>query len=91
MARAGEGRLSRTASSRGARRCVADAYVELQDARELAEYDNTYDISKPVAVKHVQTARQAVEAARRLAVSRDPVYLLFLRLMVGSAKVARKR
>ena len=72
-------------------RFLADAYVELQDARELADYDSTYDVSKPVAVKHVQTARQAVVTARYLSATRDPSYVLFLRLMVGSVKVARKR
>lgn len=71
-------------------RFLTDAFVELQDARELADYDNAYDVSKAVAVKHVRTAMQAVATARGLAAARDPTFVLFLRLMVGSVKVARK-
>lgn len=70
---------------------VADAFVALQDARELADYDDTYDVSRRLALGHVDTARDAVERSQGMVGRGDPSYLLFLRLMIGGVRVAKRR
>jgi hypothetical protein len=76
--------------------CTADmvrggAGTPLQDARELADYDDTYDVSRRLALGHVDAARDAVARSQRMVGRGDPSYLLFLRLMIGAVKVAKRR
>lgn len=72
-------------------RVVAKAFVDLQQERVGADYDDTYEVTKAGALALCLTARDAVERSQRLIDLQDPTYRLFLRLMIGAVKVAKKR
>lgn len=70
---------------------VSRRFVQLQDARHQADYDHGYATPRSQALKLVDFADQAVRTARHLNRNQDPSYRVFLRLMVGSVKIARNR
>lgn len=70
---------------------LAHTFIALQDQRYGADYDHEYAISRSAALTHIDGAVDAVETARRLARAGDRSYQRFLRLMVGSVKIARTR
>jgi hypothetical protein len=70
---------------------IADAFVALQDARHQADYDHTYDISKSAALALIDQAKDAVRRLRGPYLADDQSYLVFMRLMVGSTRIAKKR
>ena len=72
-------------------RRIARTFVDLQDARHAADYDHDYEVDKRAALIHLILAQRAVAIARRMTDSGDPSYVLFLRLMIGAVRVARKR
>lgn len=70
---------------------IAGAFTDLQAQRHLADYDNTYDVTRTSALTSVLTARSAFERSRSLVEAGDPSYRLFLRLMIGAVQVAKSR
>lgn len=72
-------------------RQVSQTFGDLQDARHAADYDHDYEVDKRAALIHLILAQRAVAIARRMTDSGDPSYVLFLRLMIGAVRVARKR
>jgi hypothetical protein len=70
---------------------VADAFVTLQEQRERADYDHTYDIDRESALTYVDLARDATVRLRELRRRRDASTVLFLRLMTGAVKIAKRR
>lgn len=70
---------------------VADAFITLQDARNRADYDHDFEITRGDAAQLVATAADAVERVQRLVDSGEPSFQRFLRLMVGAVKIAKIR
>jgi hypothetical protein len=70
---------------------VADTFVDLQELRELADYDYSYDVSRSVAMDAAQQASDALERAWDMWKNDDESYLRFLRLMVGAVRIAKNR
>jgi hypothetical protein len=70
---------------------VADAFVDLQELRERADYDYAFDVSRAVAMDSANLAEDAIGRARDMWNAEDDSYLLFLRLMIGAVKIAKNR
>lgn len=70
---------------------LAQDFVDLQDARHSADYDDFFDVSKALTLSYVDTARQAVRGAEELFHESEPSYMRFLGLAVGGTKVAKTR
>lgn len=70
---------------------IAQDFIDLQDARHRADYDDTYDITKALAIGQADTARNLVGLSGRLSAAGDPDWTRFLRLALGSVKVAKRR
>ena len=70
---------------------VADAFVTLQSARQLADYDHNYNVTRREARYYVEQAREAIRTARRLRDTEEVSYQRFLRLMVGAVEIAKNR
>ncbi|WP_143087197.1 hypothetical protein [Geodermatophilus ruber] len=70
---------------------IAQAFVDLQDARHRADYDDTFDVSKAVALSFVDLAGDAVRRSGALIDADDATYSRFLALAMGGVKVARTR
>lgn len=70
---------------------VADGFLALQAARHDADYDHTYDIKRSDALLLIGTARDAIDRLQSLAANEEPSYRQFLKLMVGSVKIAKSR
>lgn len=69
---------------------MAEAFGTLQDARQLADYDDTYDLSRALALTHVDTARDAIDLSTALSAAGDASYRLFLRLMISAVQAKRR-
>lgn len=70
---------------------IAAAFLDLQDQRHQADYDDLYDTSKAEAIGFVNTARDAVERSWRLVDRGDADYRRFLALGLGAVKIAKSR
>lgn len=70
---------------------IARAFRDLHDARERADYDDTFDVSTAVALSFVDLARDAVNMSVDLSDAGDPTYSRFLALAMGGVKVAKNR
>jgi hypothetical protein len=70
---------------------ASEAFGNLQDLRNDADYDHAFDIDHGVALSAVDEARLALTALKRLSQKRDAYYLRFLRLAGGSVKIAKSR
>lgn len=70
---------------------IAQAFLDVQVARERADYDDTFDVSTAVALSFVDLARDAVNRSLTLSDAGDPNYSRFLALAMGGVKVAKKR
>lgn len=70
---------------------LAQNFIDLQDARHSADYDDFFPVSKAVTLSYVDAARQATDAAHELYVARDKSYMRFLGLSIGGVKVAKAR
>ncbi|MGP9725176.1 hypothetical protein ACT3SZ_14285 [Corynebacterium sp. AOP40-9SA-29] len=70
---------------------VAQAFVDLQDARHGADYDDLFDVTKSMTLSYVDTAKDSVARADALFEAEDQSYLRFLGLAVGGVKVAKAR
>jgi hypothetical protein len=70
---------------------VADAFIGLQAAREKADYDHQFGISRAEAIQFAGTALDAIERADRMWNEEEPSYMLFLKLMVGAVRIAKNR
>lgn len=68
---------------------VAAAVSELQQARHDADYDPAYDATKRRTLGHIDQARAAVRAARRLDDSDEPTYDSFLLLALGGPSMVK--
>jgi hypothetical protein len=70
---------------------LVDLFVALQSERYRADYDHEYSITRSAALSLIDDAGDAIDTARRLAMARDGSYQRFLKLMLGSVKIARMR
>lgn len=70
---------------------ISQNFIDLQDARHGADYDDLFAVSKSFALSYVDAARSAAEAADELYESREPSYMRFLGLSFGGVKVAKSR
>lgn len=70
---------------------IAQAFVDLQDARHGADYDDRFDVSKALALTYVDLARDAVRRSGTLIVAGEPTYNRFLALAMGGVKIAKSR
>jgi uncharacterized protein (UPF0332 family) len=72
-------------------RAIASIFGHLQEARQHADYDHDFDVTRERALELIHGAANAIDRARRLQQSGDPSHRRFLKLMVGAVKVARTR
>jgi hypothetical protein len=70
---------------------VARSFRNLQEARQQADYDHDYDLTRQSALLLIEEAADAIAKVRRLRRDGDPSLRLFLRLMVGAVKIAKSR
>lgn len=70
---------------------IAKAFLDVQDARERADYDDTFDVSTAMARSFVDLARDTVSRSVALSEAGDPTYGRFLALAMGGVKVAKTR
>lgn len=70
---------------------IAAAFLELQDARESADYDDEWPVSKAQALRYVRQADRATQASVALYSGDESSYLRFLRLAMGSTFIAKNR
>lgn len=70
---------------------LAQNFVDLQDARHGADYDDLFAVSKGTTLSYVDAARSASLAADTLFESHDESYRRFLGLAFGGVKVAKAR
>ena len=70
---------------------IASAFLDLQDQRHQADYDDLYDVSKATAVGFVDIARDAVDRSWQLFSQADADYRRFLALGLGAVKIAKSR
>lgn len=68
---------------------VAAAVRDLQQARHDADYDPAYDATKRRTLGHIDQARGAVAAARRLNATPEPSYARFLLLALGGPTMVK--
>lgn len=70
---------------------IAQAFLDLQDERHRADYDDTYDTTKAAAIGFVDVARDAVDRSWALIEAADAGYARFLALGLGAVKIAKSR
>lgn len=70
---------------------IAQAFLDVQVARERADYDDTFDVSTAVALSFVDLVRDTVSMSVALSEAGDPTYSRFLALAMGEVRVARNR
>ncbi len=70
---------------------IAEAFLDLHDARERADYDDTFDVSTAVALSLAHLARDTVNRSFELSDAGDPTYSRFLALAMGGVRVAKNR
>ncbi|MEI4271111.1 hypothetical protein TEK04_05205 [Klenkia sp. LSe6-5] len=70
---------------------IAQAFLDLQDVRHRADYDDLFDVDKIAAVGWAEAARDAVDRSWDLVRSRDLSYRRFLALGLGAVKIAKAR
>ena len=70
---------------------IAEAFLDLHDARERADYDDTFDVSAAVVLSLADLARDSVNRSVRMIDAGDPTYNRFLALAMGGVKVAKNR
>lgn len=70
---------------------IAGAFLELQDARESADYDDEWPITKAQALRYVRQADRATQQCVLLYDEAEASYLRFLRLVMGSTFIAKNR
>ncbi|MCF6745501.1 hypothetical protein E9529_14720 [Blastococcus sp. KM273128] len=70
---------------------IARAFLDVQVARERADYDDTFDVSTAVALSIADLARDTVNRSVELSDAGDPTYGRFLALAMGGVKVAKNR
>ena len=70
---------------------IARAFLDVQVARERADYDDTFDVSTAVALSIADLARDTVKRSVELSDAGDPTYGRFLALAMGGVKVAKNR
>ncbi|PZF66104.1 hypothetical protein DEI81_00210 [Curtobacterium sp. MCBD17_013] len=70
---------------------LAQDFVDLQNARHGADYDDYFAVSQAGARSYITTAKRAVRLAEDLFSNDDASYMRFLGLAVGGVKVAKRR
>lgn len=70
---------------------IAQNFLDLQDARHGADYDDFFPVSKATTLSYIDAARSAVESAKTLHADSEASYLRFLGLAVGGVKIAKVR
>lgn len=70
---------------------IARAFLDVQVARERADYDDTFDVSTELALSFVDLVRDTVSMSVALSDAREPTYSRFLALAMGGVKVAKNR
>ncbi|MGV1003569.1 MAG: hypothetical protein ACOYEV_02135 [Candidatus Nanopelagicales bacterium] len=70
---------------------LCQSFIDLQDARHGADYDDYFAVWKYQTLEYVDAARRALVAARELHGSGEKSYQRFLGLAVGGTNVAKSR
>lgn len=70
---------------------IAQAFLDLQDERHQADYDDLYEVTRAKATSFVDVARDAVARSNRLTANGDADYKRFLALGLGAVKIAKDR
>jgi hypothetical protein len=70
---------------------LSQDFIDLQDARHGADYDDFFVVSKAVTLSYIDAARRAVDLADALYADQQASYTCFLGLSLGGVKVAKSR
>lgn len=70
---------------------IAQNFIDLQDMRHDADYNDFFVIDRTAAVRRAESARSSVEMAHELFREEEASYDRFIRLVMGGVKIARSR
>ena len=70
---------------------VCKMFITLQEARESADYDSLYSVSKAVALTNVALAEQFMTLVEELSEEGEPSFERLLRLALGGERIAKRR
>lgn len=70
---------------------IAQNFIDLQDMRHDADYNDFLSLNRTAAVRRADAARTSVTAASALFTEEEASYDRFVRLAMGGVKIARAR